>query len=136
MVTPATLLRAAKVRVTPARVRVLETLLGSTAPLSHADLEMQLPDADRVTLYRVLDSLVACGLALKAVDARGVFRFSASGSQREHKDHLHFRCVACGAVFCLDTSPPPPPDLPQGFRLNDAEYDLRGTCAQCSLRAE
>ncbi len=136
MVTLTKLLRAANVRVTPARVRVLEILLGSTTALSHADLETRLPDADRVTLYRVLDSLVVCGLALKAVDARGVFRFSASAAKRQHKDHLHFRCIACGAVFCLKSSPPPPPDLPQGFHLSEVDYDLRGTCPQCSLHTE
>jgi Fur family ferric uptake transcriptional regulator len=128
----ADLLRAAGVRVTPGRVRVLEALAAAAQPLSHADLESLLPDADRVTLYRVLDSLVACGLALKAVDARGVFRFSASGAQREHGGHVHFRCTGCGGVFCLKAAPPPPPKLPRGFRLAEVDYDVRGTCAQCA----
>lgn len=132
MVTPKELLRAANVKVTPGRVRVLELLRSATTPLSHADLEVRMPDADRVTLYRVLDSLVACGLALKAVDTRGVFRFSSSGSKREHEGHLHFRCTDCGAVFCLNAPPPTPPELPDGFRLSEVEYDLRGTCAQCT----
>jgi Fur family ferric uptake transcriptional regulator len=128
------LLRAAGVKVTPGRVRVLDALVTAAQPLSHADLEAQLPDADRVTLYRVLDSLVACGLALKAVDARGVFRFSASGTQREHSGHVHFRCTGCGSVFCLKAAPPPPPKLPRGFRLAEVEYDVRGTCASCAAR--
>jgi Fur family ferric uptake transcriptional regulator len=128
------LLRTSGVKVTPGRVRVLEALLASAQPLSHADLEALLPDADRVTLYRVLDSLVACGLALKAVDARGVFRFSASGTQREHSGHVHFRCTGCGSVFCLKAAPPPPPKLPRGFRLAEVEYDVRGTCASCAAR--
>lgn len=130
----ADLLRAAGVKVTPGRVRVLDALAAATQPMSHADLEAQLPDADRVTLYRVLDSLVACGLALKAVDARGVFRFSASGTQREHDGHVHFRCTGCGGVFCLKAAPPPPPKLPRGFRLAEVEYDVRGTCANCVAR--
>lgn len=129
------LLRAAGVKVTPGRVRVLEALVETASPLSHADLETKLPDADRVTLYRVLDSLVACGLALKAVDARGVFRFSASSAQREHGGHIHFRCTGCGGVFCLKAAPPPPPKLPRGFRLAEVDYDLRGTCAQCARHA-
>jgi Fur family ferric uptake transcriptional regulator len=128
----AELLRAAGVRVTPGRVRVLEALAAAAAPLSHADLEARLPDADRVTLYRVLDSLVACGLALKAVDVRGVFRYSASGVGREHGGHVHFRCTDCGGVFCLKAAPPPPPKLPRGFRLAEAAYDVRGICAQCA----
>lgn len=130
----ADLIRAAGVKVTPGRVRVFDALAAAAQPLSHADLEAQLPDADRVTLYRVLDSLVACGLALKAVDARGVFRFSASGTQREHSGHVHFRCTDCGGVFCLKAAPQPPPKLPRGFRLAEVALDVRGTCASCVAR--
>lgn len=130
----ADLLRAAGVRVTSGRVHVLEALAAAAQPLSHADLESLLPDADRVTLYRVLDALVACGLALKATDARGVFRFSASGAQREHGGHVHFRCTGCGGVFCLKAAPPPPPKLPRGFRLAEVDYAVRGTCADCTRR--
>jgi Fur family ferric uptake transcriptional regulator len=130
----ATMLHDAGLKVTPGRVRVLEMLLAAAQPLSHADIEALLPDADRVTLYRILDSLVACGLALKAVDTRGVFRFSASGTQREHSGHVHFRCTDCGGVFCLRAAPPPPPKLPRGFRLANVDYDLRGVCAGCVAR--
>lgn len=128
----AALLRAAGLKVTPGRVRVLDALAAAAQPLSHADLEALLPDADRVTLYRVLDALVSRGLALKAVDARGVFRFSASVARREHSGHLHFRCTGCGGVFCLKAPPPPLPRLPRGFRLAEVEFDLRGTCAHCA----
>lgn len=128
----AAMLHEAGLKVTPGRVRVLDALLVAAQPLSHADIEASLPDADRVTLYRVLDSLVACGLALKAVDTRGVFRYSASDAQREHKGHVHFRCTDCGGVFCLKAAPPPPPKLPRGFRLATVELDVSGVCARCN----
>lgn len=134
MTTPADLLRAAGVRVTPGRVRALDALQAAIQPMSHADVESLLPELGRVTLYRVLDSLVACGLALKAVDTRGVFRFSASGPHRQHDGHIHFRCTSCGGVSCLKVAPPPPPKLPRGFRLDAVEFDVRGTCAQCARR--
>lgn len=128
-------LRAAGVKVTAGRLRVLELLQAASQPLSHADVESGLPvTVDRVTLYRILDSLVGCGLALKAVDPRGVFRFSAAGTQREHEGHVHFRCTDCGGVFCLKAPPPPPPKLPRGFRLAEVELDVRGTCARCAGR--
>lgn len=129
----ANLLHEAGLKVTSGRVRVFETLRAAAQPLSHADIEIRLPDADRVTLYRVLDSLVAGGLALKAVDTRGVFRFSAA-AQRQHAGHVHFRCTDCGGVFCLKAEPPPPPKLPRGFRLAEVELDVRGTCADCARR--
>jgi Fur family ferric uptake transcriptional regulator len=135
---PADLIRAAGAKVTRGRVRVLEALYSARQPLCHAELESQLGDGeagiDRVTLYRVLDSLVEHGLALKAVDTRGVFRFSATGVQRQHASHIHFRCTDCGGVFCLKAEPPPPPRLPRGFRLGEVEFDVRGTCAGCSAR--
>lgn len=132
---PATaeLIRAAGVKVTRHRVHVLDTLQGAARPLSHAELEGVLDAAiDRVTLYRILDSLVACGLALKATDTRGVFRFSASAAHRQHAGHVHFRCTGCGGVFCLKAPPPPPPKLPRGFRLAEVAYDVSGTCAECA----
>jgi Fur family ferric uptake transcriptional regulator len=130
-------IRAAGVKVTAGRVRVLDVLQAALQPLCHAEIETRLAaDSaaafDRVTLYRVLDSLVACGLALKAVDTRGVFRFSASGTQRQHEGHVHFRCTDCGGVFCLKAVPPPPPKLPRGFRLAEVELDVRGVCANCA----
>jgi Fur family ferric uptake transcriptional regulator len=119
---------------------VLDALRAARQPLSHAEMEALPAGAgdgaiDRVTLYRVLDSLVACGLALKAVDTRGVFRFSAAGAQRQHAKHVHFRCTGCGGVFCLKAEPPPPPRLPRGFRLQQVEFDLRGLCAGCGALA-
>lgn len=131
-------LRDAGLKVTRGRVRVMQALRAAARPLSHAELEAaqerdgaEAGAIDRVTLYRVLDSLVASGLALKAVDPRGVFRFSAAASSRRHAGHVHFRCVDCGGVFCLEAAPPPPPRLPRGFRLAQMEVDVRGTCAQC-----
>jgi len=133
----ADLIRAAGVKVTRGRVRVLDALHAARQPLCHGEMESRLvvdgeAAIDRVTLYRILESLVACGLALKAVDTRGVFRFSASGARRQHASHVHFRCIDCGGVFCLKAEPPPAPKLPRGFRLGEVEFDVRGTCAGCS----
>lgn len=123
-------LRAAGVKVTSARVRVLDVLAAADKPVGHAELEAQL-GIDRVTLYRVLDSLVACGLAARSLDDRGIFRFASAAARRRHVGHAHFRCVGCGAVFCLDTLPPPPPKLPRGFQATEVELDVRGTCGDC-----
>lgn len=133
----ASAIRSAGVRVTPARVRVLALLQASPTPLSHTQIEESLSQQgqaglDRVTLYRVLDSLAESGLAHKAADARGVFRFSAAQPEHRHHSHTHFRCTHCGAVFCLDMPLPAAPKLPPGFHLDSMEVDIRGECASCS----
>jgi Fur family ferric uptake transcriptional regulator len=133
----ASAIRSAGARATPARVRVLALLQGSPTPLSHTQIEESLSQQgqsalDRVTLYRVLDSLAESGLAHKAADARGVFRFSAAQPEHRHHSHTHFRCTHCGAVFCLDMPLPAAPTLPPGFHLDSMEVDIRGECANCS----
>ena len=130
------LLHEAGLKATPARLRVLCLLQAAVRPVSHAEIETLLERQDgaridRVTLYRVLDALAGGELAMKAVDARGVTRFSASASQRTHTGHIHFRCIGCGGVFCLDDAPPPPPRLPEGFTLEAVDLDVRGRCAAC-----
>ena len=125
-------IRRTGARATPARIRVLRLLRAAPAALTHHEIEHALgaPPIDRVTLYRVLDWLAASGLVHKNTDASRVFRFSAAAAG-EHQTHIHFRCEACGGVFCLDAAPPSAPILPSGFSLSRIDLDLRGRCADC-----
>ena len=131
----ALLIRRTGARATPARIRVLQLLQAAPAALTSHEIEQSIGDLvlDRVTLYRVLDWLSDAGLANKAADARGVFRFSAANPDGEHLAHIHLRCTGCGGVFCLDVTPPPPPVLPQGFRFGGMALDVRGECPSCGL---
>jgi Fur family ferric uptake transcriptional regulator len=130
-------LRAAAVKVTQPRLRVLAALSRATAQLSHGELEERLAlsaegGLDRVTLYRVLDSLVDCGLALRTVDGRGVYRFMLSSIQAAHAAHAHFHCQHCGGVTCLEQMPAPVAALPPGFVARQVAIEVHGLCAQCS----
>ena len=83
-------------RATEARRRTLETLLKAERPLSHAEIEAQLATRgalDRVTLYRVLDWLVARGLVHKIEGHDRVWRFSATVA--DALGHAHFCCTVC-----------------------------------------
>lgn len=130
-------LRAAAVKVTRPRLRVLEVLSRAHAPLTHGELEMQLAAGeggmlDRVTLYRVLDSLVDHGLAQRTVDGRGVFRFLLSSARAEHAAHAHFHCQRCGGITCLERMAAPLADLPAGFVARQVDIEVRGVCARCA----
>ena len=129
-------------RPTPARVRVLNTLLGSSVALTHSELESRLAETgslDRVTLYRVLEWLVAKGLVHKIVGEDRVWRFSAAASEAYGPagthGHAHFQCTGCGKLYCLDELRPVYAfSLPPGFRCEQAELTLRGQCPPCSTR--
>jgi len=129
-------IHAAGQRATPARVRVLALLGAAPQGLTHQEIETALARSgkgpmDRVTLYRVLDSLVSCGLVLRQADESRVFRFSAAQQAAAHAAHAHFRCDDCGRMFCLESPLPAAPALPPGFRLSRMSLDLRGECREC-----
>jgi Fur family ferric uptake transcriptional regulator len=129
------------VRSTPARVDVLAVLLAAGEALSHHDVEERLRRRhaiDRVTLYRVLDWLVARDLAHKLAGDDRVWRFSASahrggeaGVPGEHA-HAHFRCVDCGKVVCLADAGVPTLAVPAGYQPDEVEVTVKGHCDRCS----
>lgn len=125
-----TRLRATGERVTPARVRVLSAMLQAARPLSHGEIEEKVSPIDRVTLYRVLDWLVAQGIAHRVSGADRVWRF---GIAREaHGEHPHFQCNQCGKVLCLAETPMRGVAVPKGFRPQAVELTVKGLCADCN----
>lgn len=121
-------------RVTSARVRVLAALVKRGEALSHHELEEMLAAeaVDRVTLYRVLDWLVAQGLAHRISGADRAWRFTTA--DRRHDMHAHFHCSHCGKVLCLEDvkTGRMPTAVPRGFRAEGMEVTVRGICASCS----
>lgn len=120
-------------RVTEARRRTLEALLKAKRPLSHAEIETELAShgtLDRVTLYRVLDWLVAKRLAHKIEGHDRAWRFSVTAADAH--SHAHFCCTDCNKMYCLTGIKPVfALSLPPGFRLGEADLSLRGTCPDC-----
>jgi Fur family ferric uptake transcriptional regulator len=121
-------------RVTQPRVSVLATLLAAPRALTHHEVEQSVRRSytvDRVTVYRVLDWLVARKLAHRIAGDDRVWRFNAA--VEEHTDeHAHFKCNNCGGVTCLDElAARPAVKLPAGFRTQRIELTLKGLCADC-----
>lgn len=131
----AALIAQAGQRSTPARTRVLATLLGMANGASHHDVDAAIsaPPVDKVTLYRVLDWLVAHGLAHKIVGEDRVWRFRANATRAALHQHAHFQCTHCDKVVCLENVPVSSKvELPSGFRSDEAELTVRGVCDKCS----
>jgi Fur family ferric uptake transcriptional regulator len=109
-------LRNAGLRVTPVRIKVLATLLAERRALSHQDIQERFLKVDRVTLYRVLDSLISVGLAHKIAGFDRVFRYNSGAAAEQvspntesNKDNLqhqhgHFKCTRCTKIFCFSSS--------------------------------
>ena len=138
-------IRHADLKVTSARMRVLAALAGAGGFLSHHDIELELRHdrIDRVTLYRVLESLVAAGLAHRVAGMDRIWRFGATaprspGVVREaHDRHAHFQCNDCGRIVCLrevaaHSDLARAPRVPRGYRTEAVELTIKGRCPQCA----
>ncbi len=87
------LLKEAKLKVTPARLAILEALHASKKPLSVQDLMKSLKGIDSVTLYRTLESF-----ADKNIIARILISQDRAHYEFVHHHHHHIVCTKCGLV--------------------------------------
>lgn len=128
------LVRSTGARATRPRIEVLCVLLAAPRALTHHEVEWQVSRSlgvDRVTIYRVLDWLVARGLAHRISGDDRVWRFNAAGEEHA-RQHAHFKCNDCGEVICLEAEVAARNvPVPSGYRPQEIELTVKGLCADC-----
>jgi Fur family transcriptional regulator, stress-responsive regulator len=133
--TSAEVLRAAGLRVTAARVALLETVLdgdhlgveaitsGVRERVGHVSLQ---------AVYEALHALTAAGLVRRIEPAGSPARFE----RRVGDNHHHIVCRSCGAVADVDCAVGAAPCLTasddHGFSIDEAEVTYWGLCSDCS----
>lgn len=137
---PASLLRAASLRVTAPRLAVLAEVHDHP----HADVDLiatgvrrQLGSVSTQAVYDVLRALTEAGLLRRIEPAGSPARFEA----RVGDNHHHVVCRLCGAISDVDCAVGEAPCLeassPGGFVIDEAEVTYWGICPACSAgRAE
>ncbi len=134
---PEELIRRTGARVTRHRVQVITLLQNANEAMSHLDVFDSLSkeqDADRVTIYRVLDWLVSEGIAHRLASQDRIWRFvlNDGGTNAVHHQHAHFVCGHCGKTVCLEDAPKNfRPKLPAGFEFETVEVNVKGRCSTC-----
>lgn len=122
-------------RKTPIRIKVLEVFLQKSEALSHSEIEREMEETDRVTLYRTLKKFEESGIIHKALDGTDTIRYALCQGACEHHhhkdDHAHFNCEKCGKTFCLDNVTVPSIGLPNGYTQKSAHLIIKGTCELC-----
>lgn len=130
------LLRSQGLRVTDFRLAVLKIFEDHKAALSSEEIENQLKDFDRITLYRTLKSFKEKGIIHEIVMPGGTKSMALCAEECHHSDHehhhehVHFKCKACDNIFCIDIDSYPQLNLP-GFEVDQMEIQLFGTCEAC-----
>lgn len=129
------LLKTHGLKVTETRLNVLGQFFEHNYALTHQDLENALPQFDRVTLYRTLNSFESKGITHKVLGQNGVAKYALCKHQcnehQHHDNHFHFHCTNCEKTYCLDESLKQDIKLPTGFVMHDVRLNVRGVCVDC-----
>lgn len=130
------ILRNHKLRVTNCRLDVLEMFADRGHALSQKDLENQLTQYDRVTLYRTLQSFIDNGVLHKIPNESGSATFgicfdTCTATDHSH-NHVHFKCNICGNIECIENQPIPRIQIPDGYSVEQWNMIIDGVCQSCN----
>lgn len=121
-------------RFTEQRAAVYRFLLGTTdhptADEVFTAVRADIADISLATVYKALETLVSCNLAVKLSYGDDSARYDARTD-----DHYHSRCLQCGQV--RDVPGQVPEILPQlhvgdGFRVQGYRVEVIGLCPACA----
>jgi Fe2+ or Zn2+ uptake regulation protein len=128
-------LEASGQRFTEQRSAVYRYLLSTEAHPTADDVftgvRGEIPDISLATVYKSLETLVGCGLAVKLTNGDGSARYDGRTDP-----HPHARCLDCGAVIDvpgrLDGAALAGLGPLQGFAVESYRLELVGHCHHCS----
>jgi Fur family ferric uptake transcriptional regulator len=129
------LLGSVKLRRTDQRRTILDILLNAKGPRTADEImaTMIRKSANKVTVYRTLESMVATGLVHKAFVHKRAEHFELANRCTDVQCHPHFTCTNCGETFCLtDTFLPLIKGLKKGFVVHRQRVGIEGLCSSCS----
>jgi Fur family ferric uptake transcriptional regulator len=127
-------MRKVNLRATGSRLAVMRCLAVFQRPASHQEVMDAIGGEgwDRATVYRILSDLADAHLLHRFDPGDHIWRFEL------HEDHshddgepqVHFLCVTCGTVTCLEGVEIRAPKGPTGSRWDDVQ--IRGRCGDCA----
>lgn len=130
------ILKKSQLSVTGSRKKILELFLQTNGALAHSDIEKKTGEKfDRVTVYRTLQSFLDKGIIHTIPTPDNSIRYAlckddCSGGHH-HDNHVHFVCNKCSNTICLDHVLVPTVKLPAGFKANEIQMVVNGTCKTC-----
>lgn len=134
------MLMSADLEATPNRLAVLEVVGNNSYPLSAGDIFKTLERSssiNRVTVYRILDRLVAEGV-VERLSTGGRAAYYGLAPNEHHRPHPHFYCKSCGQMDCLnpETLNIETRSMQKTFpgQIDKVEVRVDGICKNCLNR--
>ena len=123
------------VKPTAIRLIVLRHLLEQKKAQSLKDIKDKLIHTDRSSIFRTLKTFLENKLIHSIEDGSGMVKYAvcADGCNCDPIDlHYHFYCSKCGLTYCLLEIPIPSIQLPNNFKMQQANMVIKGLCDNCN----
>ena len=129
------LLESHNVKPTANRIVVVRALAAAMRPLLLAELEAEIGTIDKSGIFRTLTVFKENHLVQLVEDGCQGVRYELCHSRHEDEDddmHVHFHCTQCHKTFCIDNTPVPVVELPDGYHMSTVNYVVKGICPDCA----
>lgn len=129
------LLESHNVKPTANRIVVVRVLAAAMRPLLLAELEAEIGTIDKSGIFRTLTVFKENHLVHLVEDGCQGVRYELCHSRHEDEDddmHVHFHCTQCHKTFCIDNTPVPVVELPDGYHMSTVNYVVKGICPDCA----
>lgn len=130
------LLRSKNIRVTDFRLAVLEVFNRYDNAVSHEQIENDLKEFDRITLYRTLKTFREKGVIHEIILPGEIKKMALCNEEcgeddhQHHHEHIHFLCNSCSEIYCVEIQNLPKIAL-EGFKIESFEIQATGLCNNC-----
>lgn len=128
------LLQEHGVKPTPNRLLIARALHDAGRPLTMMELEARLETIDKSNIFRALQLFREAHLVHVLEDTGDGARYELCLSHGSMDDdlHVHFYCEKCHKTYCLEDTPVPHVNSPDGFIVHTSSHLLRGLCPDCN----
>src|SRR5690554_6355047 len=123
------------VKNTAVRTVILRHLVGQEESKSEKDIENALIYTDRSSIFRTLKTFKEKKIIHSIEYGSGMIKYTvcAAGCNCDPKDlHYHFYCNNCNKTFCLFDVPFQNIELPENFKIQQANMVVKGLCNNCN----
>jgi Fur family transcriptional regulator, ferric uptake regulator len=131
------ILEQVKIKPTSVRILVYMAISEMHDTFSLADLEDRLVSVDKSSLFRALTTFSEHHLLHSMEDGSGSMKYCIChnhGDCTADEWHCHFFCESCKKTFCLEDDSIPKVAVPDGFKVNELNYVIKGICAECNKK--
>ena len=132
-----TIFHSYHLKKTKSRVRVLTILASKDMAIARPVIARKMKDVNRATLYGVLLALEAKGVIYKIFDLRGTAHYAICSFNQNSIGpplYMHFNCLRCKKIYCLNEPDLPLILLPAGFKTVMFILCIKGTCRKCNKK--